>query len=252
MKKLLVFILMLISIKGLAQYDSIKVSTPNSGVGDNLRTAGAKMNAVIAHLNTVQIYNISQPEMAILNGALASTAELNYLVGVTSSVQTQINTKAPINNAVFTGTHTIPLPYTVGTTLVTSVEEYSTENYGATGTGNIVMSTGPTMTNATINYPATATGTVVAATGITAAMLSRMMYFNTAAAIDITADPQIANGTSGQIITIIGSSDTNTLTLDDAEGLRLASQIVLGIGDNITLFYEGTIGDWVELSRSNN
>ena len=159
---------------------------------------------------------------------------------------------APTNNATFTGTHVIPLPYTVGTTSVTSVENYPTENYGTTGMGDVVFSIGATMTSPNITNAPVATGTVVAGTGITAAMLSRFMYFNTAAAIDITADPQIANGTSGQLITIIGSSDTNTLTLNDATGLRLTGQMVLGIGDNITLLYEGTIGDWIEISRSNN
>lgn len=135
---------------------------------------------------------------------------------------------------------------------ITSVEDYSTENYGATGMGDVVLNIGATMTDPVITNAPRSTGTVVAGTGITAAMLSRFMYFNTASAIDITADPQIANGTSGQIITIIGSSDTNTLTLDDTTGLRLTGQMVLGIGDNITLFYEGTIGDWIEISRSNN
>lgn len=159
---------------------------------------------------------------------------------------------APTNNATFTGTHTIPLPCTVGTTSVTAVENYPTENYGTTGMGDVVFSIGATITSPNITNAPVATGTVVAGTGITAAMLSRFMYFNTAAAIDITADPQIANGTSGQLITIIGSSDTNTLTLDDATGLRLTGQMVLGIGDNITLLYEGTIGDWIEISRSNN
>lgn len=140
-----------------------------------------------------------------------------------------------------------------GTTIpATGAEEYSTENYGATGTGDIVLNIGATMTDPVITNAPRSTGTVVAGTGITATMLSRFMYFNTASAIDITADPQIANGTSGQLITIVGSSDTNTLTLDDSAGLRLTGQMVLGIGDNITLFYEGTIGDWIEISRSNN
>lgn len=159
---------------------------------------------------------------------------------------------APTNNATFTGTHVIPLPYTVGTTSVTSVENYPTENYGTTGMGDVVFSIGATLTSPNITNAPVATGTVVAGTGITAAMLSRFMYFNTASAINITSDPQIANGTSGQIITIIGSSDTNTLTLDDSAGLRLTGQMVLGVGDNITLLYEGTIGDWIEISRSNN
>ena len=96
------------------------------------------------------------------------------------------------------------------------------------------------------------TGTVVDATGITNAMFSRFIYYSEAAATNITADPQIANGSAGQLITIIGSSDTNTLTLDDGAGLRLTGQMVLGIGDNITLLYESTIGDWTEISRSNN
>lgn len=43
-------------------------------------------------------------EINILDGLLSSTAELNYLVGVTSNVQTQLNTKAPIANPQFTGT----------------------------------------------------------------------------------------------------------------------------------------------------
>ena len=140
---------------------------------------------------------------------------------------------------------------------VTGSLDYATENYGATGTGDIVLGTGPALTDVTITgadiyYTPLSTGTITDATGITSAMLSRFMYYSEAAATDISSDPQIANGTSGQIITIIGSSDTNTLTLDDSAGLRLTGQMVIGIGDNITLMYEGTIGDWVEIGRSAN
>ena len=99
---------------------------------------------------------------------------------------------------------------------------------------------------------ALSTGTITDATGITAGMLSRYMYYSEAAATDISANPQIADGTPGQIITIIGSSDTNTLTLDDTDGLRLSAQCILGIGDTITLYYDGTIGDWIEIGRSAN
>ena len=96
------------------------------------------------------------------------------------------------------------------------------------------------------------TGTITAGTGITTAMLSRFMYHNTASAIDITANPQIADGSSGQVITIVGSSDTNTLTLDDGTGLFLSAQMVLGVGDAITLVFNATLDGWVEVSRSNN
>ena len=43
-------------------------------------------------------------ELNKMNGCTASTTELNYVTGVTSAIQTQINAKAPKLNAVFTGT----------------------------------------------------------------------------------------------------------------------------------------------------
>lgn len=55
-------------------------------------------------------------------GAVSMTAtgtELNYVVGVTSAIQTQINTKAPTASPTFTGTVTIPTPFTLGATSVT-------------------------------------------------------------------------------------------------------------------------------------
>lgn len=201
---------------------------------------------------------------------LSDTLNIETLLDIDLDTDTvadlsELRLKANIASPTFTGTVTMPTPFTLGATSVTasgaelnlldgvtSIETYSTENYGTTGMGDVVLNIGATMTDPVITNAPRSTGTVVAGTGITAAMLSRFMYFNTASAIDITADPQIANGTSGQIITIIGSSDTNTLTLDDTTGLRLTGQMVLGIGDNITLFYEGTIGDWIEISRSNN
>jgi hypothetical protein len=46
-------------------------------------------------------------------------AELNYIDGVTSNVQTQLNAKAPLASPSFTGTVTIPTPFTLGATSVT-------------------------------------------------------------------------------------------------------------------------------------
>jgi trimeric autotransporter adhesin len=47
-------------------------------------------------------------ELNILTGAVLSTTELNYVDGVTSAIQTQLNTKAPLASPTFTGTVTIP------------------------------------------------------------------------------------------------------------------------------------------------
>jgi trimeric autotransporter adhesin len=47
-------------------------------------------------------------QINILDGATLSTTELNYVDGVTSAIQTQIDTKAPLASPTFTGTVTIP------------------------------------------------------------------------------------------------------------------------------------------------
>lgn len=45
----------------------------------------------------------------------ASAAEVNYSVGVTSAIQTQLNTKAPTASPTFTGTATLPATTSIGT-----------------------------------------------------------------------------------------------------------------------------------------
>jgi len=50
---------------------------------------------------------ITEAELEILDGASLTTTELNYVDGVTSAIQTQIDTKAPLASPTFTGTITI-------------------------------------------------------------------------------------------------------------------------------------------------
>ena len=102
-------------------------------------------------------------------------------------------------------------------------------------------------------YVPLSSGNIVAATGIGDSKHSGVLYYNGASAIDITHDPQITVAQiDGTKMTIIGSSDTNTLTLDDGTGLILSAQCVLGIGDSITLIYISALSGWVEVSRSDN
>lgn len=95
---------------------------------------------------------------------------------------------------------------------------------------------------------------ITAVGGIPATKLASDMRFNQAAAIDISANPQIADGFDGQIIEITGLSDVNTLTLEDGNGLQLegGSACVLGSGDVISLKYILSLDLWVERHRSNN
>lgn len=57
---------------------------------------------------------------------------------------------------------------------------------------------------------------------------------------------------AGQILILQGTSDTNTITIQQAANCRLAgaANAVLGANDTLMLVWDGT--DWIEVSRSNN
>jgi hypothetical protein len=74
-------------------------------------------------------------------------------------------------------------------------------------------------------------------------------------AIDITANPQIVDGTAdGQMVILKGQSDANTLKFDDGTGLALAGGVsfTMGLGDTLTLIFDVTDDLWFEIGRSDN
>lgn len=67
-------------------------------------------------------------------------------------------------------------------------------------------------------------------------------------AIDITANPQIAAGsTVGQELLLIGRHATNTVTFEDGTGLSLNGMWVAGLDSVLGLVWDGT--NWVESFR---
>lgn len=74
--------------------------------------------------------------------------------------------------------------------------------------------------------------------------------FVTSANTGATAITQFDNGKTGQIITVVGGSDTNSSTLADAGNFKLSGAMTLSVTDSITLYYDGTY--WIEISRTNN
>ena len=93
---------------------------------------------------------------------------------------------------------------------------------------------------------------IAAATGITAAMLRTTIVrvVGDGGAIDITADPQIAAGTDGQVIIVQGTSVANNVKFDAGTGLLLTASATLALNDNLTLMYDSGESLWIELSRS--
>ena len=90
----------------------------------------------------------------------------------------------------------------------------------------------------------------ITAAGITGVNLHKLITFiSPGGPIDITANPQIANGYEGQEISIVGSSDVNTLTLDNGAGLVLVggASMILKLNSIIKLLFIN--GAWLEIYR---
>lgn len=92
---------------------------------------------------------------------------------------------------------------------------------------------------------------IVAGTGIafTGAQVFQTWYVQgNGGAVTVTANPAIAAaGSVGQKLRLIGRSDTNTLTLNDGNGLDLNGPIIMGASSVIDFEYDGT--NWLETSR---
>ena len=93
---------------------------------------------------------------------------------------------------------------------------------------------------------------IAAATGVTATHIQRsyLKVRGNSGAVDISASPQIAAGADGQVLTLQGTDNTNTLKLDDGTGLALAGGIsfTLKQGHVIQFIYDGAV--WRELFRT--
>lgn len=100
-------------------------NTTNQGwakptVGGSEDTWGTTINAAIDAIDTL-VGSVTAAEIAVLDGITATTAELNYTDGVTSNIQTQLGTKAPLASPTFTGTLAAPTA-NVTTANVTTVD----------------------------------------------------------------------------------------------------------------------------------
>lgn len=85
--------------------------------------AGVKQTVVAAHHNALKD-EIKAIEQFVSDHigltTVVTAAEFERLNGVTSPIQTQLNAKAPLASPTFTGTVTIPSPFTLGATSVTA------------------------------------------------------------------------------------------------------------------------------------
>ncbi len=99
-------------------------------------------------------------------------------------------------------------------------------------------------------YTPSATASITAAGGITATAI-HMHIAGDGGPVDITANPQIAAGGDGQYLILNGTSNSNTVQLDDGNGLHLHNgTYIMGNHDYIVFFYDTGESAWEEVNRT--
>jgi hypothetical protein len=74
---------------------------------------------------------------------------------------------------------------------------------------------------------------------------------NPASAVTLNATTAITAGTTaGQMLVLRGTSDVNTVTINDNAGTALGANRVLGLSDILSLMWTGST--WAEVSFANN
>ena len=172
-------------------------------------------------------------EINILDGATLSTAELNYVDGVTSLIQTQLDSKAPIANPTFTGN------ITIGSAEISEAELEVLDGL-TVSTSEVNILTGVTSSTAELNYlDITTLGTAQASKAVTA-NASGNINFNNGNMTNVDIDSGAIDGTnitvgSGKTLDVSGGTFTlasNQISGDKIDGGTVSTFASTGIDDN--------------------
>jgi len=98
--------------------------------------------------------------------------------------------------------------------------------------------------------------TISNSSGIPKVALAATIYFDSPSAVNFNLGvKQINNGKyDGQIVSITGTNNTNTLTIHQGDNVKLNGGVnwIGGKGDELVLKWSERLGSWYERSRSNN
>ena len=147
---------------------------------DIIASGGLNLSSLTA--SEIVITDASKNLVSAAVATYPSLTELTYVKGVTSALQTQLGLKAPLASPTFTGIVTMPTPFTLGATSVTSTGtqlNYLNAATGTTGTTstNLVFSTSPTFITPTLGV---ASATSLATSATTPLLLTNGQLVNVA------------------------------------------------------------------------
>ena len=94
-------------------------------------------------------------------------------------------------------------------------------------------------------------GTAVATAGSTVSPSSNIIILSAASAVSLSGTTAISDGSNdGQLLELVGTSDTNTVQVPDGANTNLNGDVILGAEESITLRWNDTDSEWVERTRS--
>jgi hypothetical protein len=199
--------------------------------------------------------DVNTIQLNTTNGAATIPNYTSFLAQPTFT-KTGANTFTGVAQLVLTN----PIVNTSGTTM-TTLTHFAISGTGASGTGAVTTQIGldiPLMSFATTNIGIRNASTTVhtpsaqAVTGATYTILPTrtLVTFTTVTGTTVmTSNPTIADGQSGQVITLLNTDGTTSdcITINDGTtGVQLTANTTLCPDDSVTLYYNGT--DWIEIA----
>jgi hypothetical protein len=251
--------------KGNLTEATSSVLTITGGTG---AVIGSGASILVKQSGTTQSGYISSTDWNTFNNKFNSplTTKGDLLAYDTANARFAIGTQGQIlsaNTNTGTGLEWIDQPSVSPLTTKGDIYTYSTVNARlAVGTNGQVLSANTTtgtglawinptggalvLTGSRASPEAISAAGGIAFTGVN----SRNLWFvaGDGGPIDITANPQIAAGSSdGQELKIIGTSDANYVTLDHGTGLSMNGSYDLSLDKSIEFVWDGT--NWTETNR---
>ena len=266
----------------------------NDAVNLSTDTIGSFVQSLVAGTGVTLSNNSGEnatPTIAVNTSVIqarvadVSDTEIGYLNGVTSAIQTQIDTKAPLASPTFTGTVTVPTPVsntdastkvyvdsTASTTAsnaataLTNHEADTTNIHGIADTSILVTTTGTqTLTNKTITTPAglvkgdVGLGNVdntsdankpVSTAGQTALDLKANLASPTFTGTVVLPDNTVALGTKttgDYVATITGGTGVASTAATTGEGTTHSLSIGQAVGTTDNVTFAGVTADLIKV-----
>jgi len=104
------------------------------------------------------------------------------------------------------------------------------------------------LSNNTVVSKENSVASSLAASATLTALAEKHVVTGSGGAVTLSATTAILDGSTDQVLRLIGGSDTNTVTILNGANTAMNGHITLALNDSIEFWFNGTL--WVEKGRS--